>query len=124
MRLVISICVVAICSLCSFTAHSQTSQQSINEDSIQKVHIDSVQRVWMKDSLGLSDNVISQVFALRDTCFAQTMRIRTNPSLTPAAQIQSINDLRQETDDAIKNLMGESIYGDYREMIISGRKKS
>lgn len=125
MRLFISFFVIAMCAFCSLKAQSHRfPQPPVNEDSIQKVRTDSIQRVWMRDSLSLSDSIISQVFALKDTCFAQTLRIRSNTSLTPAAQIQSVSYLRKETEDAIKDLMGENTYADYKEMIVSGKKRS
>lgn len=124
MRGIISLCMLTLCVLYSLEGRSQSSPQHslTNLDSLQKVRIDSIQRKWMKDSLTLSDNIISQVFALRDSCFEQTERIRSNQSLPPASQMQSIGELRKQTDDAIKNLMGETIYVYYKEMIISGRK--
>lgn len=125
MKQFISFFVIAMCTFCSSKAQSLPfPQKPVNEDSIQKVRTDSIQRVWMRDSLSLSESTISQVFALKDTCFAQTLRIRSDTSLTPAAQIQSVSYLRKQTEDAIKDLLGENTYADYKEMIVSGRRRS
>lgn len=114
---------ITLCLLLCAKAQGQPAiqpLQTINADSLQKVHVDSVQRAWMKDSLNLSDQTITTVFALRDTAFARTERIRENQSLTSSKKNVAIRILRNETAEAIKNTMGNAAYIRYLELIVGG----
>ena len=124
MKLCILLLAVMVCACMSLNAQTQFSlPQAYNADSVQKMHSDSVQRKWMKDSLGLSDQTITQVFALRDTCVNKTERISTDPSFSQAEKSDLLRALRTDTNNAIRVLMGEMIFQRYTEMIV-GRRTS
>lgn len=75
--LIISFRVNALCA-CSLKSQAQASDATL-----QKERTDSLQRAMMKNLLGVSDQTITAIFALRDNSVVKSDRIIRDTSLTP-----------------------------------------
>lgn len=95
----------------SLSAHSQSSAAA------QRQHADSVQRVLMQDSLGLSTSVINQVFAARDSSLLQAAAIQNNTALTQQQQSLQLQTLRRNATEATRELMGVTLYERYLQLL-------
>lgn len=103
---------VAVLSLAfSLNARSQSSADA------QRQHADSVQRILMHDSLGLSTSVINQVLAARDSSLAQATLIQNNTALTPQQQNTQLQALRRNATEATRELMGAALYERYLQLL-------
>jgi vacuolar-type H+-ATPase catalytic subunit A/Vma1 len=78
---------------------------------------DSLQRVVMKDSLHLADKVITEIFAIRENYVLQSTKVSKDALLDEPKRTGVMQTLITQTNDGIKNLMGESAYSHYIEMI-------
>lgn len=117
MRLFIFFCLAAMFALLSPDAYGQSFNPST--ELLQKGRIDSSLRAEMKRLLGVSDQAITEVFALRDSAFARTEKIILDHSLTPGQKNVSIQNLRSQTSEAIKNKLGSTLYSKYINFIES-----
>ena len=82
-----------------------------------QLRADSLQRVILHDSLGLSESVANQVLALRDTCLHQVDRVSLQAGLTPTQQNAQIQSYRRQAILAIKELLGAAKYEEYMDQL-------
>ena len=82
--------------------------------------MDSLQRIVMKDSLGIDDAVVSHVFQVRNSYFIGVQNIRVNSSLTSLQKETEIHSIRMQTDEQIKSVLGIEAYEKY-DRIIKGK---
>lgn len=84
---------------------------------------DVKQNKLMKDSLQLSDSVIQKVVILRQYYLSNTSLIRYDSTLTNQQQDDKITIIRNQTNEGIKNAMGDDKYEKYK-LLIKGRMKT
>jgi len=113
MRLIIFLLLTSFFVLPSLPACGQDSTPPPSIDSTPKLNADSLVRVKMKDLLSLSDQTVTTMFALKDTGAARADRIVMDQSLTPTQKNTTLQNLRIETTNAIKNLLGTETYSKY-----------
>lgn len=82
-----------------------------------------MQRLLLMDSLKMSDETITQLFAIRDSFFRQSNAIYADGTLSDSAQQNQIRTLREQTVVAIKNLLGDLVYKQYMDLIESRMKR-
>lgn len=83
----------------------------------QESSADSLQRILMRDSLNVSDAIITQVFAVRDSFNTASAALAFNASLTEAQKESSLSALITQTNNSIKTALGNAAYQHYKEMI-------
>ncbi|MEO7982655.1 MAG: hypothetical protein ABI688_01110 [Bacteroidota bacterium] len=81
------------------------------------VQADSIQRIMMRDSLQISDSLITEVLVIKHNYFTQTEQIRSNVNLTTSQQNSEMATLRTQTTNNLKSLLGNEIYERYTQMI-------
>lgn len=123
MKIIKALTVVMVFILVSMHGQAQQPQftspvPQIESTQLQKQKADSIQRKLMKDSLNLSDQVITQVFTTRDNYSIQADQIHANQTLSPGEKSAALAALRLDTNNAIKELMGETAFQKYTEMIV------
>jgi hypothetical protein len=85
----------------------------------QRQHVDSLQRILMRDSLSLTDQVITQVLEARHNFDSVSRLIYQNaPNTSTSQQGIQVQALRRQTTEAIKELMGASAYDHYVRLIM------
>ncbi|HEX7845860.1 MAG TPA: hypothetical protein VF476_08690 [Chitinophagaceae bacterium] len=99
---------MACCLFSLSLLHAQPSEQA---------SADSMQRIIMKDSLGVSDSIITKVFNLRNNYLLSSAQIDANTIFTQQEKNEAKRLLIQETNTAVKNALGEVAYEHYTEMI-------
>jgi hypothetical protein len=112
----------------SLSAKSQISAALLQQsDSLQKVAIlkerhrqDSLLKIVMRDSLGLTDQTITQIFSAKENFTTQSEQIRQNAALSPSQKRDALHALLIQTDSATRELMG-SAYKRYAEVMASRR---
>ena len=82
-----------------------------------KPTIDSSQRVWMQQTLGVKDAVITQVFAIRDNMNEQVSVIRNSKTIAEKEQDNQVLTIKKNTEAAIRAALGETAYQLYTERI-------
>ena len=92
---------------------SQSSQA--NERNWQRG--DSVERIKMKDSLGVDDATVTKVFSVRDSIMTKIITIRGENKLSFQQQDELVNNLRRELNEQIRLALGDEIYRRYLQMI-------
>ena len=90
---------------------------SFNRVRAQEDSADSLQRVIMKDSLSVSDSVISQVFSIRNNFLTQAAQISADSSLSDPQKNTARQSLITATNSAITLALGETVYEKYLQMI-------
>lgn len=123
----LGIAFIAIATAIGFSnkIHSQDfplQPVNTNLDSIQKVKIDSIQRNWMKDSLSLSDAIISQVFTIRDSSIGRTEKINSDSTLFHWEKSDRIQFERKNSLESIRSLLGDVLFHKYLDMIVGRRR--
>lgn len=116
MKFFAAILATGICLACS--VRSQAQQPLSTADSLQKVQADAVQRSLLKDSLGLSEQVVSQVLTIRDSRTQREATLRSNASLSNAQLNAALRDLRSTIVSEMKQAMGEANYERYLDLIV------
>jgi len=82
---------------------------------------DSLQRKMMKDSLNVTDSVITAVFNIRNNFLVQSNEINGDTTLSEDARTTAMQMLISETNLGIKNALGTEAYDHY---ILIIRRKS
>lgn len=83
----------------------------------QQQPIDSTQRSLMKNSLQISDTIITQVLKFRESYFIATVKIRSDSSMNAVQMRNALRVQRKETNNGIKFLMGAAKFEEYLKMI-------
>jgi hypothetical protein len=83
----------------------------------QRHHSDSLHRVLLKDSLKLSEAMVMQVIAIKDSCIDLSERILSNINYSPQQRNLSVIELRRQATEATKELLGEVNYSKYLRLI-------
>lgn len=83
----------------------------------QNSEADSLQRILLRDSLQISDSLITQVLALRHNYFIAAEQIRSNESLDASQQNNQAQALRTQTTNSLKALLSDELYERYTQMI-------
>jgi hypothetical protein len=91
----------------------------------EQIEADSLQRILISDSLQIDDSIITKLFYIRDNYLQQVIQIRLDSTLSDLQTDNAISLIRTQTNDRIKELLGEEIYEKYTQMILMRmRKKS
>src|SRR5215216_3818468 len=101
-----------------FICLSQGSEAQLTEIQLTQQRADSLQRIIMKDSLGITDEQVTQVFTVRDTLLQKTKLIRSNASLTVEQQNGLVTDIRNQANNNIQAILGQTAYQHYLDMIL------
>jgi hypothetical protein len=109
--------VMAICF--SLVSKAQNTQEELHA----RQSVDSFQRVKMKDSLQITDQVVNQIFAVRDSMVQRINSVRSNSALSSSEQDIQVSSIRNETNEAIKAILGEEKYLRYLEMITNSLRQ-
>jgi hypothetical protein len=91
---------------------SSSSAQTHIDDSA-----DSLQRVLMKDSLQVTDAVITQIYIVRDSFLSRASQIDADTLLSSNEKSNAKQILIAQTNTDIKTLLGETLYNQYTQMI-------
>lgn len=92
---------------------------------VEQKQIDSSQRNVMRDSLKITDLQITLILEIRDNYFKKANAMILNDSLDRPEQNSEISELRNETNESIKILLGPVVYEKYIELIrIRMRKRN
>ncbi len=83
---------------------------------------DSMQRVMMKDSLQITDSLITVILELRNNYLQQTQVIRNDSSLSDISKDSTIRNVGIQTNQSIKSLLGDEKFSRY-ESIINNRMR-
>lgn len=78
---------------------------------------DSLQRVLMKDSLNISDSVISIVFNIRNKFLQESNEINSDTTLSEGTRKSAMRVLIAQTNLGIKNALGTRAFEHYIEII-------
>src|SRR5437762_12902179 len=70
-----------------------------------RAHADSLQRVPLQDSLGLSSTAASQFLALRDSSIVRADRLQTSATLTPQQLSEQLQAMRREIIESMRTLI-------------------
>ena len=108
----------------SFSANSQILPAAVDPtDPSQKQAIqseknreDSLVKIALRDSLHVSQSVISQIFSTRQKFFSDVQEISAGSSLLPSQKNEQLRSLLMQADAAIRNLMGDDAYSRYAQM--------
>ena len=100
----------AICAI-SYGQDAETSRM--------KQQADSLQRIKMKDSLGISDEIVTAIFATRDSLMNKVVQLGESQTIDAAGKAIGIANAREQTNEKIKETLGETIYKKYLQMIRS-----
>ena len=79
--------------------------------------MDAVERMLLKDSLGLTDSQVNGLFAIRNRFFEQCNTIYGNNAIAFSEQQVQVKALRKQCDEAFSALLGASIYKRYTDLI-------
>ncbi|MCG2618063.1 hypothetical protein LZZ85_27415 [Terrimonas sp. NA20] len=79
--------------------------------------VDSLQRVWMKANLNVTELAIDQVFSFRNNLLNEINGIRKNASLNQEQQDSAALAARQAAEAAIKTALGPLAYELYTDRI-------
>ena len=97
---------------------SQNSKAQNTPEELQaKQSADSLQRIKMKDSLQISDEAITQIFAIRDSMVQKINVVRSNSTLSSEEQDLQVSSIRNDTNESIKAILGDEKYLQYLDMI-------
>ena len=96
--------------LFTWAANSNAQQSDIQ---LLQATADSLQRAWLRENLEVSEQVISQVFAIRNNMYAQVHAIRTNPVLSAGQQDREVTTVRMAAEVVIRTALGETAYNLY-----------
>jgi|SRR5882724_4882257 len=78
---------------------------------------DSLQRTMMKDSLDASDSAITSVFSIRNNFLLRSDQITMDSTLNDAQKNSAMQLLATQTNEGIKNALGNTAYEHYTDMI-------
>ncbi|WP_153796810.1 hypothetical protein [Foetidibacter luteolus] len=84
---------------------------------IVKPKIDSVQRVCLKDSLGITDSTVDSLFACRDLYLAQVTSIREDTLLDEGQKGIQITQKAVELENSMRQLLGNTLFEQYLQLI-------
>ena len=79
--------------------------------------VDSIQRIIMRDSLQISDSLITMVFGIRNNYLQQSQVIRNSSSLSDTAKNSAVRTLGMQTNQSIKSLLGDETFSRYEAII-------
>jgi hypothetical protein len=82
-----------------------------------QVQMDNAERKVLKDSVGVSDEVINSLFDLRNQYFTKSDEIHKNKSFTELKKAQFLQELANETNKSINKVMGDVAFQKYMTMI-------
>ncbi len=97
--------------------------QEQTERSVLQPRLDSIQRIIMRDSLSVSDETITAIYAIREEYFQKVKQVRRDTALTLAEQENKLQQLRKKINDGIREHLGEKAYEHYLQMIRGKVKK-
>lgn len=109
------------CTLFIVIVRSPATAQDSRE--LAQTQIDSMQRTILRDSLQLTDRIIREVFTLRNRFFSQSDAVYASKTLSAIEQQNQIKQLRRETDESFRKLLGDPLYQRYRDLIESRMKR-
>lgn len=115
-RILIGLVILAISH--TFTANGQAIKTS------EYNRIDSAQKIMMRDSLQISDSLITKIFALRDNYFQKVNQVRLNNQLSEQQQNNEAQIIRKQNIESIKDLLGSDVYVKYVQLIKNRMQKS
>jgi hypothetical protein len=96
--------------------------QAINSKEFSQ--IDSVQKIMVRDSLKISDSMVTKLYALRDNYFKKVGQVRLNNQLSDQQQNDEVQIIRKQNILNIKDLLGTTIYVKYVQLIKNRMKKN
>ena len=102
-------------------AQQQPLPQPVNAQLLlqqEQQYADSIQRILLQDSLGLSDAITAQVLTTRHNYDSLAGRLGQNASLNATQRRQQLQALRSQTIETIRQLMGAVIYDRYMRLIM------
>jgi len=118
-------------ALINVFAHSQITSATYTADSLQKIAIqtennrqDSLFKTMMRDSLGLSSTIISQISSAKQNFISQSKQIISNNTMTSDQKGDALQNLLIQTDTTIKTLMGNAVYQKYGQVMARRRQES
>jgi len=111
MKYLFSSLIAATLVLVSFCASAQSSPTPA------RAHADSLQRVLLQDSLGLSSTAASQFLALRDSSIVRADRLQASATLTPQQLSEQLQAMRREIIESMRTLIGTLNYNRYLELL-------
>jgi hypothetical protein len=79
--------------------------------------LDSIQASLMRDSLNVSDSTIIAFLNTKNNFTSSAKAIRSNQSLTPAQQVAQVQQLRMQTNNSLRSLLGNELYERFIQMI-------
>jgi len=97
---------LCLISISCFGQESSTSSQ-----------LDSIQKKLMRDSLQMSDSVIIEFLNAKNEYLISVRQIRLNGALNRRQQNDQIQNLRFQTNNALRVMLGNEIYDRYIQMI-------
>jgi hypothetical protein len=118
MKLTKSLIAVLVVTFCACVVNAQQPQ---NEP--EQRQSDSLQRIVMRDSLTVSDSVITRIFAIRNEYFQEVQNTRSDAQASKAQRDSTIASIREQTNRSIKELLGIEAYEKYLRMIRNNMRK-
>jgi hypothetical protein len=104
--------VVVANSLCLVS----TAQDFQDQGQIRR-YADSLERVKMRDSLGVKDETITQVFKVRDSMLTEIAGVRSENEISRQEQDERVKSIQIELNSQIRQILGEGAYNHYITMI-------
>lgn len=112
MKQIFNVLVVLLICLSTFLkANGQTTEQLI------KIQTDSLQRITLKDSLQITDLMVTQIFKIRDSMIIHIREINMNGGNNFLDSELAIKQITQNANEAMWQILGEEKYNHYKEMI-------
>lgn len=90
---------------------------NVNAQNGSQQAIDSTQRKIMKDSLQITDQIINQIFAVRNSMTVKIIALRRDTMLSANVVNVQIAAVRNTASTSIRQILGNQKYQQYTDMI-------
>lgn len=82
-----------------------------------KYQVDSLQRISLRDSLNFNDSTITAIYSIRDALLDRIEILRQDQGVDDSLKEIMITDLKNQSNENIKLLLGDQAYQNYLAMI-------